>query len=219
MKKVLVVLSGCGVFDGAEIHESVLSLLALDEAGAEVTCTAPDIDQVHVINHVTGEVIPDESRNVLVESARIARGKIKSLDEIQMENFDAILFPGGFGAAKNLSNFALKGTDASVHPEVERVLKEAHTQKKPIGLLCISPSIATQVLGDLKIQFTIGTDQDTAQALETWGATHKECPFDSVVIDSHNKIVSSPAYMTAEKISQINIGIRKLVASLLELCD
>ena len=114
-KKIAVILSGCGVYDGAEVHESVITLLRLDQRGAQVQCFAPDIPQLHVVNHLTGEEMP-ESRNVLVESARIARGEVKDIKQANAEEFDALIVPGGFGAAKNLSAFDVKGAECSVNP-------------------------------------------------------------------------------------------------------
>ena len=146
MAKVGVLLSGCGVFDGSEIHEAVLTLLTLDRAGAEIVCMAPNMDQAHVINHLTQEVM-NEKRNVLVESARIARGEIKDLQEVQAPDIDALIIPGGFGAAKNLSDFAFKGTAATVHPEVERLLNDMVAAGKPVGAICIAPGDLDQGSG------------------------------------------------------------------------
>ncbi|MGZ3456856.1 MAG: isoprenoid biosynthesis glyoxalase ElbB, partial [Polyangiales bacterium] len=142
MKTVGVVLAGCGFLDGAEIHESVLTLLALDRAGARVICAAPDVTQMHVVNHLTGDVAANESRNVLVESARIARGKIRDVATLRADEIDALVLPGGFGAAKNLCNFAVAGADAKVHPGVARLIRDVHAQKKPLGFVCIAPAIA-----------------------------------------------------------------------------
>ena len=161
MAKVGVLLSGCGFLDGAEIHESVLTLLALDRAGAEIICMAPNIDQYHVIDHLTQEVA-DEKRNVLVESARIARGEIKDLKDVTSSDLDALILPGGFGAAKNLSDFAIKGTDATVNSEVKRILEEMVAAKKPVGAICIAPATLTKALSDINPEVTIGTDPATA---------------------------------------------------------
>ena len=167
MKRVAVILSGCGVYDGAEIHESVLTLLALDKAGAEVTAAAPDIDQYHVVNHQTGEVAEQESRNVQVESARIARGPVASVADIKPDDFDAVVLPGGFGAAKNLSSFAVEGAQCSVDESVAECLRRFHEADKPIGFACISPAIAAKIFGNKGVRLTIGTDAETAAALET----------------------------------------------------
>ncbi|MEM9443786.1 MAG: isoprenoid biosynthesis glyoxalase ElbB [Verrucomicrobiota bacterium] len=217
MKKVAVILSGCGVYDGAEINESVLTLLALDKANAEVTCAAPNIKQHHVMNHFSGEECPNESRNVLFESARIARGNIKNLAEIKPESFDAVILPGGFGAAKNLSSFATQGASMTVDETVTEFLTKAQTLGKPLGFACIAPAIAAKLFGDKKIVFTIGNDPETAEPLGSFGGCHKDTPVEDVVIDKNLKIVTTPAYMLAERISQAERGISKLVDAVLAL--
>ena len=214
-KKVAVILSGCGVYDGAEIHESVITLLRLDQRGAKVQCFAPNIAQHHVINHLTGEEMP-ESRNVLVESARIARGDIKDISEANVEEFDALIVPGGFGAAKNLSNFAFKGTECAVIPEVLALAEAFAEAAKPIGLMCISPAIAAKIYGPGVI-CTIGKDADTAAAISKMGGEHKECDVSEIVEDSARKLVSTPAYMLANSISEAASGINKMVDRVLEL--
>lgn len=216
MAKVGVLLSGCGFLDGAEIHESVLTLLALDRAGAEIICMAPDMDQYHVINHLTQEVT-EEKRNVLVESARIARGEIKNIKEITASDLDALILPGGFGAAKNLSDFAIKGTDATVEPEVQRLLKEMVAANKPVGAICIAPATLTKALSDKNPEVTIGSDEGTAAAIETMGGRHKACTVDLIHSDEKNKIVSTPAYMLGPSIKHVAEGIQKLVDKVLEL--
>lgn len=209
-KKVGVMLSGCGVFDGSEIHEAVLTLLALDKAGAEIVCMAPDMDQVHVINHLTQEQVK-EKRNVLVESARIARGKIKNLKDVKASDLDALIMPGGMGAAKNLSTFAIQGTDAQVNPEVKRLLNEMVSAGKPVGAICIAPATLTKALSDKKPQVTIGNDLNTAQAIEKMGGGHKNCTVDMIHVDENNNIVTTPAYMLGPGIKDIAVGIEKLV--------
>ena len=216
MAKVGVLLAGCGVFDGSEIHEAVLTLLALDRAGAEIICMAPNMDQVHVINHLTQEVM-NETRNVLVESARIARGEIKDLREVQAPEIDALIIPGGFGAAKNLSDFAFKGAAATVHPEVERLLNEMVAAGKPVGAICIAPVTLTKALADKKPEVTIGSDKDTASAIDAMGGQHKECTVDMIHYDDKNRIVSTPAYMLGPGIKDVAQGIEKLVTRIVEL--
>jgi enhancing lycopene biosynthesis protein 2 len=216
MAKVGVLLSGCGFLDGAEIHESVLTLLALDRAGAEIICMAPDIDQYHVINHLPQEVA-DEKRNVLVESARIARGEIKDLKDVTASDLDALILPGGFGAAKNLSDFAIKGTDATVNSEVKRILEEMVAEKKPVGAICIAPATLTRALSDINPEVTIGTDQATATAIETMGGQHKTCTVDLIHADENNRIVTTPAYMLGPGIKDVAEGIQKLVDKVVEL--
>jgi len=218
-KKIGVVLSGCGVYDGSEIHEAVITLLAIDRAGAEAVCMAPDMEQMHVVNHLTGEVAGGEKRNVLVESARIARGKIRNLKEVKAGDIDALIFPGGFGAAKNLCDFAVKGAECSAHPEVARLVREVVQAKKPLAAICIAPALVSRVLGNEKLahRLTIGTDAGTAQSLEKMGSLHVACPVSEFVVDRENKIVSTPAYMLAGRISEAAEGIEKTVKALLEM--
>jgi enhancing lycopene biosynthesis protein 2 len=217
VKKVAVLLSGCGVFDGAEIHESVLVLLALDRANAEINCNAPDIPQREVINHLTKQAGKSETRNVLVESARIARGCIVPLSRLALDEVDAIILPGGFGAAKNLCDFALRGEHFEVNQEVARVLRQAHQAGKPLGFVCIAPAIAARLFGPEKVEFTIGTDVATAGTLQSSGGIHVDCNVRQVVVDRRRKIVTTPAYMLAERITEAEAGINKLVQAVLEM--
>lgn len=214
-KKVAVILSGSGVYDGAEIQESVITLLRLDQRGAQVQCFAPNIAQLHVINHLTGEEMP-ESRNVLVESARIARGKVKDIRDADVEDFDALIVPGGFGAAKNLSNFAIEGAGCTVQPEVLALAEAFAEAGKPVGLICISPALAAKIYGP-GVTCTIGNDADTAAAMNKMGATHEECAVTEIVEDKARKLVTTPAYMLAQTISEAASGINKLVDRVLEL--
>ena len=214
-KNIAVILSGCGVYDGTEIHESVITLLRLSQRGAHVQCFAPNIAQLHVINHLTGEEMP-ESRNVLVESARIARGEIKDIREAKVDDFDALIVPGGFGAAKNLSSFATEGAACSVQADVLALAEAFAEAGKPIGLMCISPAIAAKIYGPGVI-CTIGKDADTAAAVEKMGATHQECEVSDIVEDKARKLVSTPAYMLAQSISEAASGINKMVDRVLEL--
>jgi enhancing lycopene biosynthesis protein 2 len=215
-KNIAVILSGCGVYDGSEIHESVLTLLALDKAGLAYRCFAPDVEQHHVINHCSGEEMP-ESRNVLVESARIARGEIQDITSAKVEDFDALIFPGGFGAAKNLCKFAFVGPNAEVQPRVKKLVKDFFAAKKPIGLICIAPALGALILGKQKVQLTIGTDSETAAGVNATGAIHHNCPVDDIYIDEENRIISTPAYMLGKSISEVAIGIDKLVKALVRL--
>ncbi len=218
MAKIGVVLSGCGVYDGSEIHEAVITLLALDRAGAEAICMAPNIDAA-VVNHLTGEAAEGESRNVLVESARIARGNIRDIAEVKSAELDALIFPGGFGAAKNLCDFAFKGSDCTAHPEVARLVREIVAAKKPLAAVCIAPALISRILGDdeLAHKLTIGNDQGTADALTKMGTEHVECAVGNFVVDPANKLISSPAYMLAGSIREAAEGIEKTVAELLEM--
>jgi enhancing lycopene biosynthesis protein 2 len=218
MKKIGVILSGCGVYDGSEIHEAVIALLAIDRAGAEAVCMAPNVAQLHVVNHLSGEVDSKDSRNVLVEAARIARGKIHDLSTVSASDLDAVVLPCGFGAAKNLSTFALAGADCSLNPQVERLLKEMFTAKKPIGAICISPVVLARALGKVApIPETSGHDVGTAAAIKATGAQHENCPVREFVIDREHKIVSTPAYMLAGRISEAADGIEKTVRAVISL--
>jgi enhancing lycopene biosynthesis protein 2 len=216
MVKIGVLLSGCGVYDGSEIHEAVITLLALDEAGAEAVCMAPDMNQYHVINHLTLQET-SEKRNVLVESARIARGNIKDIKAVKASDIDGLIIPGGFGAAKNLSNFAVKGTGATVNPEVKRLLDELVSCGKPIGAICIAPAMVTRALSALHPEVTIGNDEATASAIKAMGGKHAVCTVATIYVDLPHKIVSTPAYMLGPGIKDVAVGIRKLVAKVLEM--
>lgn len=213
MKRVGIVLSGCGVYDGAEIHEAVLTLLAVDRAGAQAICFAPDKPQFHVVNHLTGEVT-HENRNILVESARIARGKIQPLSQADANQLDALIVPGGFGAAKNLSDFATQGAACQVDESLALLTREIYKQNKPIGFICIAPALLPKLLGE-PVRVTIGNDIDTAECVEDMGGTHIVCPVDDIVVDAQHKVVTTPAYMLANSISEAAKGIDKLVERVL----
>ncbi|WP_435547601.1 isoprenoid biosynthesis glyoxalase ElbB [Desulfobacterium sp. N47] len=215
-KKIGVLLSGCGVFDGSEIHEAVLTMLFLDQARAEIICMAPDIPQVHVIDHITQKEM-NESRNVLVESARIARGEIKKLSDVQVDDLDGLIIPGGFGSAKNLSDFAFKGPGGEVNPDVKRLIDDMVTANKPIGALCIAPATVAMALKDKSPVLTIGSDEQTIDALQALGVKHTVCAVDEIAVDNNNKIVSTPAYMLGPDISHVAIGIEKLVKQVLSM--
>lgn len=215
-KNIAVVLSGCGVFDGAEIYESVLTLLRLHQAGAKVQCFAPDVEQMHVVNHLTGEVAEGESRNVLVEAARIARGEIKALSKANSTDFDALIVPGGFGAAKNLCNFAAMGAEMSVQEDFLALAKSFAAEGKPVGLICIAPVMAAAIYGE-GVECTIGNDAETAAAIAAMDANHCPCAVDDIHIDNENKLVTTPAYMLAENIGQAAAGINKLVDTVLAM--
>jgi enhancing lycopene biosynthesis protein 2 len=212
-KSIAVVLSGCGVYDGAEIHESVLTLLALDQQGVDYQCFAPDVDQHHVINHLNGEEM-DQRRNVLVEAARIARGDIKPLGEFSADEYDAMVFPGGFGAAKNLSSFAIDGAECTVEKSVVRAVQAMHEQGKPIAALCISPVLIARLLPQARV--TIGQDDGTAKAIEAMGGVHIKSGHGDVVVDEKLNLITSPCYMLDASISQIAEGASNTVKTLLE---
>ncbi len=214
MKKIAVVLAGNGVYDGAEIHEAILTLLAIARQGARYQCFAPDILQAHVINHLTGEEMP-ETRNVLIEAARIARGNIKPLSEYSASEFDAIIFPGGFGVAKNLCTFAFDGVNCKVNTDVEKAVRNTVVAEKPIGALCISPVLISKILVDVEV--TIGSENEEIAAIEAFGATHIETTHGEIVCDSKYKLVTSPCYMLDATIDQIAVGAENVVRKILEL--
>ena len=213
-KNILVILSGCGVYDGAEIHESVITLLAIAKTGASYTIAAPNKDQMHVINHATGDVM-GESRNVMVESARIARGNIVDLSTISATDYDAVFMPGGFGAAKNLCTFATEGADCSIDGDVQRVLKEFHGAGKPIGAVCIAPAVVVKALGQVSV--TIGNDPATASALSAMGGTHADREVTQCHVDADNRVVTAPAYMYETSIDQVAVGIEAAVKTVVEM--
>jgi len=212
-KKFAVILAGCGNKDGAEIHESVMTLYAIAKAGSDYEVFAPDINQHHVINHYTGHPT-SETRNVLAESARIARGKIRPLSEFKASDFDILMFAGGFGVAKNLCSYAFDGADCKVNPEVEKAVVEMHSAGKPIGALCISPVILAKVLPDTTI--TMGQDPSAIDNVMAMGATHKPTNAGEVVIDKKNRVVTSPCYMLDSNIVDIADGAINTVNALLD---
>ena len=216
-KRIGVLLSGCGVMDGSEIHEATLTLYFLDKAGAEIICMAPDKNQWDVMDHVRGEPATVK-RNVMTESARIARGKIQDVRNIKAGDLDALVIPGGFGAAKNLCSFAVDGANCKVDENVAALLHELHENKKPIGALCIAPVVIAGVFGkSLAPEITIGSDAGTAAALETMGARHKIAAVDEIVVDAENLIVTTPCYMIGQSIGDISTGIEKLVTKIMEI--
>ena len=216
-RKVGVVLSGCGFLDGAEIHEATLTLLALDRAGAEIVCMAPNTDQMHVVDHSAGAPEEGASRNTLVESARIARGEIVDIATVKGSELDALVFPGGYGAAKNLSTFAVDGPACTVNTDVQRLIREVFDLDKPLGFICIAPAVGAKVLGEKGVKLTIGNDPETAAAIEALGAKHVDCAVDDIVFDADHKVVSTPAYMLGPSIAHVAKGIDKLVDKVLEL--
>lgn len=218
MKTVGVVLSGCGFLDGAEIYESVLTLLFLDRAGVKVQCLAPDMPQMHVVNHLTQQPT-DESRNVLVEAARVARGNIAPLADEWVDRLDAVIFPGGYGAAKNHCDFAVKGQDCTLNPAVESFISKVVSSGKPIGLICISPVVLARALKgkDKHPTLTVGGASAAAEAVEAFGSTHVVCPVTERVVDHEHKIVTTPAYMYDTSIADAAVGIEKLVQEVLSM--
>ncbi len=215
MTKVGVILSGCGYLDGAEIQEAVSALIALSQAGVAYRCLAPS-KPLRVVDHLTGTQ-SDESRDVLTESARIARGEISDLAGVKGDQFDAFVLPGGFGVAKNLCTFAAEGPDCEVDPEVSRVLREAHAAGRPIGFACIAPALCAKVFGDQKPKLTIGHDAGTAGALESLGASHTPADVPEIVTDSANRFVSTPAYMEETNPADVFAGVSEMVRAVLAM--
>lgn len=221
---VAVVLSGNGVYDGTEVHEASATLASLTRAGADVQCFAPDVPQMHVVDHTKGAP-SEESRNVMVESARISRGNVKPLSELSSASADAVIFPGGFGAAKNLSDFAVKGAEMSVIADVERVINDFHGAKKPIGLCCIAPMLAAKVLGGKGVSLTLGKSDDgsgkwpyagSLEAAKALGANVVEKAVDEVEVDSANLVVTTPAFMYEGKFHEIHDSVANMVSEVLK---
>ncbi len=214
MANIAVILSGCGVFDGSEINETVLTLLSLEKNDASYQCYAPDMEQHHVIDHISG-VEQSSPRNVLVESARITRGNVKPLRDLDEKKYDALIVPGGFGVAKNLCDFALKGEGYSVFNEFQNVMEAFALAKKPAGYMCIAPILLPKVYRNIKC--TIGNDKATAKVIENLSGIHIDCTVDDIVTDAEHKVVTTPAYMLAENIYQAHQGIEKLVVKILSM--
>jgi enhancing lycopene biosynthesis protein 2 len=213
MKKFAVILAGSGVFDGAEIHEATLTLLAIKKMGADYEIFAPDILQHHVINHLTGEEM-HEKRNVLVESARIARGNIKPLTQFKADHFDAIIFPGGFGVAKNLCNWAFEGDNCSVNPDVEKAINEMYIARKPIGAMCIAPVILGKLFAGTNL--TTGNDKASADFIKKMGSEYTKTTHGEVIVDKTKKLFSTPCYMLDADIVEIAEGTENIVREMLK---
>ncbi|MBP5399889.1 MAG: isoprenoid biosynthesis glyoxalase ElbB [Alphaproteobacteria bacterium] len=215
--KVAVILSGCGLMDGSEIHEATCTLLNLDKQGIAYQCFAPNQEQAKVVNHFTHQIMEDEKRNVLVEAARIARGNIKDLRDFNTIDFDAVIFPGGSGAIVNLSDFGAKGASCKINNDVARIITDCYESKMPIGAICIAPVLLACVLGKYGVVLTVGADCNAAKAIEQAGAKHKTCAADDVVVDKKNMVVTTPAYMLAKSIKEVDAGVAKLVKELAKL--
>lgn len=214
-----IVLSGCGVKDGSEIHEAVLTMLHLDRGGAQIVCAAPEDDLVQVVNHISGETCPAEQRSMLLESARIARGSIIALDQLGADDIDVLIFPGGFGAARNLCSFADEGPQCSVRADVERLVLGMVQARKPMGALCIAPVLLARVLGahGMPVEVTVGTDRGVAEAIAAMGARHVDCPVDRAVVDTTYRVATSPAYMLAAGIHEVYRSAGALVDAVAKL--
>lgn len=215
-KKIGVLIGGCGSRDGGEIQENVCTLLALARAGAKAVCMALDKDQVEVINHLTGQPMP-EKRNMLIEAARIARGQIVDAAQVKTDDLDALILPGGAGIGKNLCTWINDGANMTVVPEVKRLVEEMAQVGKPLGFICLSPVIAAKLLGHCQVELTLGNDPQVAAIVTGWGARHLERAANEIVVDKVNKVVTTPAYMIAKSIAEVAEGIEKLVNAVLEL--
>ena len=220
MKKIAIVLAGCGVFDGAEIHESVLTMLYLRKTGHEYFCFAPNRPQYHVIDHTKEQPVEYESRNILIEGARIARGEIKKIEEYNPSDFDALIFPGGFGVAKNFFSFVFDGINCTIQYDIEKVIRDTNKQGKPIGAMCISPVLIVRSFkgSPIKPVVTIGNVPELIEAIEKMGGEHRECKVDEICVDEKNHIVTCPAYTIANNIAEAASGIEKLVNKIIEIC-
>lgn len=216
MKKIGILLSGCGNMDGSEIHESVLTLLYVDKAGAEAVCMAPEMTQTETVDHPGGQVT-GEKRQVLAEAGRIARGKIRPITDVNVEDLDALIIPGGAGPVKNLSNYAYEGADLEVRHDVTMLIRSFHTAGKPIGAICIAPVVLAKALSAHKPVVSIGNDVTTIANIKAFGAFHEDHPVDGVCIDEANKLVTTPAYMLGPDISDIAQGIEKLVGAVVTM--
>ncbi|MBN1158349.1 MAG: isoprenoid biosynthesis glyoxalase ElbB [Bacteroidales bacterium] len=215
-KKFAVVLSGCGVFDGSEIHEAVMTLYAIVKNGGSYDIFAPDIRQHHVVDHYRHQE-SNETRNVLAESARIARGKARPLSQFDPGKYDGLIFPGGMGAVKNLCDFVVKKSKCTVNKDVEQAIRQMASRKKPIGACCIAPVILARVLGNVKV--TVGNDMSTARALEEMGATHQVTSSGEVAVDETHKVVTTSAYMLDADIAHIAVGIENVIISMMNIMD
>lgn len=226
--KIGVLLAGCGVFDGSEIHEAVFTLLAIQECGAEAVCMAPNEDQYHVLNHLTGEEIP-EKRNVLVESARIARGAVRDLATVKVDDIDALVIPGGFGAAKNLNQWAISGPEGKIHPQVKRLIVEMAKLGKPIAGLCMGPTVIAKALeGEhINASLTVGTTEEPSpydiqaisDGMNSIGAIISMASIEEVIVDYTNKIVTAPCYMMEANILQVRENIAMAIEELIKLVE
>lgn len=213
MKKFAVILCGCGSMDGSEIHEAVMTLLAIDRNEYEYSIFAPNDNQYHVVDHVSGQAT-DEKRNMMVEAARIARGQIRPLEECKVEEFDAVVFPGGFGAAKNLFTYAIDGKDCTVREDVATLIRAFHARKKPIGALCIAPVMIAKVLGDVTI--TVGNDEGTIENVLSFGSKHINTLQKGVIADKQNMVFTTPCYMLPARISDIADCAENLIEAIIE---
>ncbi|MCB9482199.1 MAG: isoprenoid biosynthesis glyoxalase ElbB [Desulfobacteraceae bacterium] len=218
MTSIAIILSGCGVNDGTEIHEAVITMLCLDKKNAHISYFAPDINQSSVIDHISHSIM-SEPRNIKTESARISRGNIKDIKEADPEKLDAVIFPGGAGVIKNFSKIFQNPKNPDINSDISKLVSDMHSHKKPVGAICISPLLVAAILGKFQPLLTIGNDINTAKMIEDFGGIHQKCNFDSIVFDEKNLIVSTPAYMLSKGPAQVYEGISKLVEKIFELCQ
>lgn len=218
MPKIGVVLSGCGQIDGSEIHEATLTLLHLDRLGAQVVCFAPDDRQPEVFDHLQRKKTA-ESRHMLTEAARIARGAVVPLERASALELDALIFPGGQGAAKNLCDWVSRGTSCTVRPDVGRLISEMAAAGKPMGFICIAPVLAAKVLGERGVRLTVGRDAKVAAMFASLGAVHVDCDVEGIVVDETLKVVTTPAYMLGPTIRHVDAGIGRLVERIVRMCE
>lgn len=226
MKKIGVLLSGNGVYDGSEIHESVFTLLSIAENGGQYVCIAPNMEQHHVVDHTTGNEM-SETRNVLTEAARIARGDISDLATISANDLDALVLPGGFGAAKNLTKWAFNGPDGEIYPEVKRIIAEMVIAKKPVVGLCMAPTVIAKAMENsgVEVRLTVGTDKEPSpyeieaisQGMEKTGAVAEMKTKNEVLVDVQNKIISAPCYMMEASIVDVRSNTKQAIDELFKL--
>jgi enhancing lycopene biosynthesis protein 2 len=218
--KIGVLLCGCGHLDGSEIQEAVLSMLAFQKRGADLVYISLDEKQKILMSHNTKTADKLSYRNMLAESARITRGNILAIEDIEINKLDGLVIPGGSGCAYNFCDFAQKAKNMQVHPKISFLITQMHQQQKPIAAVCIAPVILAKVLAKSNICITIGCDKDIAEIIKSWGANHKTCLRGDCVVDAKNKIVTTPAYMYADSsISEVFAGIDKLSESFFNMLD
>ncbi|MFO0320775.1 MAG: isoprenoid biosynthesis glyoxalase ElbB, partial [Neisseriaceae bacterium] len=199
MKNIAVILAGCGRLDGSEVHESVLTLLSIKQLGANYQCFSLDENQDHVSNHLTNQNEPSSHRNMMVESARIARGDIKPVTELNVEDYDGLIIPGGNGTAFNLFNFAIQEESFTIKPIIRDICRQFTSNRKPVGYICIAPVMIPKIYQE-KVNMTVGDDKEIAKLIEKLGAIHHNCAVEDICVDEKYKIVTTPAYMLAQNI-------------------
>ena len=221
MKKIAVILSGCGNRDGSELQESLSLLQAIDRRGWQYQCFAP-AGMFEVVPHIDvqddeeeGTVLDMEQRDIFVESARIARGNLLPLEQYSADDYDALALPGGMGAARNLSTFAFDGPRMEVMDLVTDAILATYRAHKPVVAMCIAPMVLAKVLGRYEVELTLGPDDNQAsQVAKGFGCKVRACGPTDVCVDSEHKVLTTPAYMAASRISEIFAGAENMVAEL-----